>query len=237
METRIQYIFLASIFATLLLIPSTALAFTESSEEDRAKEDGPMLVKEETQAWDEASVIVEPEITRKKIDVATIDAQDVEIGAFVGMMNVEDFGTNSLTGVSIAYHVTEDIFASISLGQTTTGQTSFEVISDARLLTDDERKYQYYDLNVGFNLLPGEGFVGDSTAFNSSFYTIFGVGSTKFAGDQRFTFSGGVGYKVVFQDWFAMHVEAKDHVFDIDILGTDKSTHNINFNVGFTAYF
>jgi outer membrane beta-barrel protein len=221
METRIQYIFL------VLRAIAVSLLFSTSA----------FAAEQETQTWDEASALVEPEIKRNKVDIADIDALDVEIGAFYGMMNVEDFGTNPVTGASLAYHVTEDIFVVASFGQTDTDQTSFEVISGARLLSDDERNLTYYDLDVGLNLLPGEGFIGESYAFNSAFYAIAGIGSTKFAGDQRYTINFGAGYRVVMMDWLALHIEVKDHIFDIDILGTDKTTHNINYNVGFSVFF
>ena len=241
METRIQYIFLepikrsilglrCTLVIALLSMTSVNLLAAEPAEQEQTSE-------QETVEWDEASELVEPEIERTNVDIANIDALDIEIGAFYGMMNVEDFGTNALSGVSLAYHVTEDIFVAASLGQTDTDQTSFEVITGARLLTDSERKLVYYDLSVGLNLLPGEGFIGESYAFNSSFYAIAGIGSTKFAGDQRYTIQAGAGYRIVTMDWLAFHIEVKDHIFDIDILGIDKTTHNINYNVGFTVFF
>jgi len=230
METRIQYIFLViGLLLISIVTPTSVYGFSEENTQENTKQ--------ETQVWDEASAITEPEIKRQKIDVSTIDAQDIEIGVFFGQMNVEDFGTNAVSGVTLAYHVTEDIFAEVSLGQTDTELTSFEIISGSRLLTDDERKYKYYDLSLGINLLPGEGFIGENYAFTSSFYGLLGVGSTDFAGDQRFTVSGAVGYRVLLNDWISLHVEVKDHVFDIDILGEDKTTHNINYNIGFTVFF
>ena len=212
-------------------MPSTAFASENESEEL----DGQVV--QEVQVWDEASEITEPEIKRRKVDIASIDAEDFEIGIFAGQMNVEDFGTNSVTGMTLAYHVTEDIFVAASYGNTEAGLTSFELISGSRLLTDEQRTFQYYDLSLGINLLPGEGFVGESFAFNSSFYGLLGVGSTDFAGDQRFTVTAGMGYRVVLKDWIALHLEIKDHVFDIDILGEDKTTHNMNYNIGFTLFF
>ncbi len=244
METRIQHIFLklraalaVSGLSLLVMLPLSAQQVDAEPQDTDSQKSETELVEDEVQQWDEASVIVEPEIKRKKIELSEIDAEDIEIGIFVGQMSVEDFGTNILTGASIAYHVTEDIFVAASFGATDTDQTSFEVISGARLLTDDERALKYYDLSVGLNVLPGEGFIGSSYAFNSTFYGLLGIGSTEFAGDQRFTVTGGAGYKVIMQDWLAIHIEVKDHLFDIDILGTNKSTHNIIYDVGFTFFF
>ena len=179
----------------------------------------------------------EPTIKREKIDVDSIDAYDIEFGLFVGQMSVVDFGTNPVSGFKVAYHVTESIFTQLSYGITDTEPSSFEIISGTNLLTDEQREYSYYDLSVGLNLLPGESFVTDNTVFNSAFYGTLGIGATDFAGDQRFTYTLGLGYRLLFNDWLAMHVEVKDHVFDIDILGANKTTHNINFTLGLTAFF
>ena len=140
METRIQYIFLKPLMGSIFRLPrvvafallsmsSVSLIASEPQQPEQTTE-------QETVEWDEASQLVEPEIERTKVDIANIDALDLEIGAFFGMMNVEDFGTNPVSGISLAYHVTEDIFVAASLGQTDTDQTSFEVITGARLLTD-----------------------------------------------------------------------------------------------------
>ncbi len=227
MENRIQYILLI----VLLVFTSTTLFAAEQSDEP---ED---LIPEEEDVWDEASKTAEPNIKREKIDVDAIDAYDIEFGLFAGQMSVVDFGTNPVTGFKVAYHVTESIFTQLSYGITDTEPSSFEIISGTNLLTDEEREYSYYDLSVGLNLLPGESFVTDSTVFNSAFYGTLGIGATDFAGDQRYTYTLGLGYRLLFNDWLAMHVEVKDHVFDIDILGEDKTTHNINFTLGLTAFF
>lgn len=227
METWIQYIFLASRAVILTLALSTSIQAAEATEKEEV----------ETQVWNENSTLAEPEIKRKNVDIADIDALDFEIGVFAGQMNVEDFGTNSLSGISLSYHITEDFFATASFGQTETGLTSFEIISGTLLLTESEREFEYYDLNLGWNILPGEGFIGQSFSFNSSFYLIAGAGITNFAADNRFTVNAGIGYKVIMNDWVAVQFEVRDHMFDIDLLGEDKTTHNVNYNLGISFYF
>lgn len=228
MENRIQYLFLV---AGISLFSQPLVA----QEQDNDTADDEVAV--ETQVWDEASKTAEPEIKREKIDVDSIDSDDIEVGVFAGQMNVVDFGTNPVVGVTFAYHVTENIFTQLSYGTTDTEPSSFEIISGSNLLTEDQRTYSYYDLSVGYNLLHGESFMTDNTVFNSAFYVTAGVGSTDFAGDQRYTVTAALGYRFLFTDWLAMHVEVKDHIFDIDILGEDKTTHNINYTLGLTAFF
>ena len=104
-----------------------------------------------------------------------------------------------------------------TVGQTDGGLTSFEVLSGgARLITDSERTLTYYNLNVGYNILPGEVFFGEGRAYNTNLYLIAGLGSTTFAGDDRFTVNFGAGYRFLLTDSVALHLDFRDHLFDID---------------------
>jgi outer membrane beta-barrel protein len=182
--------------------------------------------------------VVRPEIERRDITEADIDTENFEVGGFFGVMSVEDFGTNPVYGLRAAYHVTEYVFVEGSYGHTDTGETSFERLSgSAQLLDDDDRKLDYYNLDFGFNILPGESFIGNRWAFTSDFYLSGGVGSTRFAGEDNFTWNFGFGYKVLANDWLAIRVDARDHIFDVDLLGESQSTHNLEFSGGLSIFF
>ena len=182
--------------------------------------------------------VIDPEVERREIKEPAIDREDFEVGAFVGILSIEDFGSDVVYGARLAYHVTEGFFVEASVGQTEAGLTSFEVLSGgAPIIADDERTFTYYNLNVGYNLLPGEGFVGEGRAYNTNFYLIAGLGSTSFAGDDRFTVNFGAGYRFLLTDSIALHVDFRDHLFDIDILGEEKTTHNLEGHLGVTVFF
>jgi outer membrane beta-barrel protein len=182
--------------------------------------------------------VVEPEVERREIKPPKIDTEDFEIGGFAGLMSVEDFGVNPVIGVRFAYHITEGFFVEAAAGRTDTEETSFERLSGAaQLLTPDERKLTYYNLSLGYNIFPGEVFVGRRWAMNSSIYLIGGVGSTDFAGDERFTVNFGTGFRILPTDWLALHMDFRDHVFDINLLGQDKTAHNLESHLGFTIFF
>lgn len=184
----------------------------------------------------EPLVVREPE--RRSVDVDAIDSEDWEIGVLAGVMSVEDFGSNSLFGVRLAYHVTEDLFVEGSFARTKLGRTSFERLSGgAELLTDDERDMTYYDVSVGYNLFPGESFLGSGLAFKGGLYLIAGAGSSEFGGDDRFTVSGGFGYRLIATDWLALRLDVRDHVFESDLLGSDQTRHNLEFSGGLTVFF
>ncbi len=182
--------------------------------------------------------VIQPQVTPNPIKPAKIDKENFEVGAYIGIMSIEDFGTNSVTGARIAYHVSEDIFLEAAYGQTTTDKTSYERLSGSLpLLTPEQRELEYYNLSLGFNVLPGESFVGSGYAFHTALYLIGGTGSTKFAGDDRRTINFGFGYRTILKDWIAFHLDARDHIFDIDLLGAQKTNNNIEFHTGFTLFF
>lgn len=182
--------------------------------------------------------VIRPEIKRRVVREDAIDTEDFEIGAWGGIMSIEDFGSNPVYGVRGTYHVTEDVFLEATYGTTRGGKTSFERLSGAaNILTDNERDFNYYDLSFGFNLLPGESFIGKHWAFTSDFFLIGGIGSTSFAGDDMLTWNVGFGYKVLLNDWLAVRLDARDHVFDLDLLGENRTTHNLEFSGGLSIFF
>ena len=182
--------------------------------------------------------VIDPEVERREIKTPKIDREDFEIGAYVGIMGIEDFGSDVSYGVRLAYHITEGFFMEATVGQTEGGLTSFEVLSGgARLITDSERTMTYYNLNVGYNIMPGEVFFGEGRAYNTNLYLIAGLGSTTFAGDDRFTVNFGAGYRFLLTDSVALHLDFRDHLFDIDLLGEEKTAHNLEGHLGFTVFF
>ncbi len=64
-----------------------------------------------------------------------------------------------------------------------------------------------------------------------------GIGSTRFAGDQRFTVNFGAGYRLLPTDWLAIHIDVQDHVFQSDLLGSDKLVNNLSAGIGLTVFF
>lgn len=182
--------------------------------------------------------VVEPRVHRRDVKRPDIDTENFEAGAFVGTISIEDFGSSVVYGGRLAYHFTEDVFAEATVGTSKAGRTSYEDLSGSvELLTDSERRFTYYDLAVGWNALPGEAFFGGDRAMPSSLYLTLGAGSTDFAGDDHFTVAVGAGYRLLVTDWLATHLGVRDHMFDGDLLGENKLTHNLQFTLGMTAFF
>lgn len=182
--------------------------------------------------------VIDPEVVRRDVEEPVIDTENFEVGAFAGMMSIEDFGTDVVYGARLAYHITEGLFMEGTIGQSEAGLTSFEELSGGTpILSDDDRRFTYYNLNLGYNLLPGEVFLGEGRAYNTSLYLIGGIGSTRFAGDDRFTVNVGVGYRFLLTDSLTLHLDFRDHLFDTDLLGEPKTVHNIEAHLGLTVFF
>jgi outer membrane beta-barrel protein len=216
MEGRLLNLFLSAL-AMSVCIAAPALAQTE----DEAPEQ-----------------IIEPELERRDIERPRIDTENFEVGGYAGFMSVEDFGTNFVWGVRAAYHITESFFLEASYGRTDTDKTSFERLSGgAELLTDDERQLTYYNGVIGFNLFPGEVFLGRWRSFNTALYLVGGAGSTDFGGDDQFTAVFGFGFRMLATDFMSLRLDVRDHIFESDLLGENETYHNLESLLGLTIYF
>lgn len=189
-------------------------------------------------AQEPAPAVIQPQVERREVRQARIDAENWEIGLGGGAISVEDFEVSPSFGLSIAYHISEDFFAQAIAGRTNAGVSSYERLSgSAPLMADNERNFTYYSLGLGWNVLPGEVFFGGKRAYNSAIYLTAGAGSTRFAGDDHFTVSLGAGASVALRDWLAVHLDVRDHILETDILGTRKSTHNFETALSVSFFF
>ena len=181
---------------------------------------------------------VKPVVDRKEIFDDVLDTENFEIGIQGGLISIEDFESSGWVSGHLSYHISEYFYLKALYGQAKAGETSFEKLSNTSpLLTDEQRDYVYYGLNIGYNLMPGEIFLGKDLAFNSVFSIELGAGTTEFAGDDNFTVNLATNYRVFLNDWLAWDIGFSDYVFDTHITGTTKTTHNLNFTTGFAVYF
>jgi outer membrane beta-barrel protein len=241
MESRNRLLLLGVLSASFALSGCSTIRGWFGKDKPVEKQQTEQQAAAEEQAEDADSTpprVIEPSVARRKIKRPKIDNENWEIGGGFGFISVEDFGTNPAYAGQITYHVTEDFFFRADLGQTTAGKTSFETLGgNVELLTEDERRFTYYSLSLGYNFLPGEVYLGRDTAMNSGFYVLGGIGSVKFAGDNRLTLNFGAGYRVLPTDWLAIHLGVQDRVFDSDLLGETKVTNNIEMLLSTTVFF
>ena len=218
METRIRRIYVT--LAGMLLAGSFSVT----------------AIAQDDQTIDE---IISPDLERREIREAAIDSEDFEFTAYLGgILSVEDFGSNLLVGGSLAYHINEDFFMEAAYGQSELGESSYERLSgSAPLLTEEERELSMYNLSLAWNFLPGEIFVFDRFALNSNLYLIGGIGNTSFADEEYFTYNVGAGVRILAQDWLALRLDVRDHIFEHEIFGEPLTTNNLSAQLGVSIYF
>lgn len=228
MEIRFQRIFLA----TLLMAFVQVISFSAQADNNVSR----MLFTQNSSDTEGESIEVDVKTEHVLEDI--LDNENFELGVQFGLISIEDFESNPWVSAHFAYHITEYFYAKALYGTAKGGETSFErLVNVPPLLTDEQRKLQYYGLNIGYNLMPGEIFFGRDLAFNSLFSIELGGGNTEFAGDEKFTINIGANYRVFVTDWLTWDIGMSDYIFDTQITGATKTTHNLNFTTGFAVYF
>lgn len=181
--------------------------------------------------------VIRPEIDRREIHVPKIDVEDFEIGVYGGILSVEDFGSEPVTGARLGYHLTEDIFVEAQVGRSKVTDEQFLSVFPSGIFPQRPVDLDYWLVSLGYHFLPGEVFFGQTYAFSSGVYLIAGVGNVEFADVSSTAFSFGIGVRALPVDWLSLRLEMRDHVFDQDVLGRNKRTHNFEFTFGLSVYF
>jgi outer membrane beta-barrel protein len=183
------------------------------------------------------STDIDPNIQRRDIREFDIDSENVEIGIFAGIISIEDFASSATAGLRLSYHINENMFIEASYAQANAGDTSFEVLSGGLpFLSEEHRDYTYYDISAAYSV-NGEVFVTDEWVFNTDFFLILGAGATEFGGDERFTVNAGAGYRILVTDYLSVRFDVRDYVFNSDIIGPEKSVHNLTLTLSTSFFF
>ncbi len=195
-----------------------------------------LFAAEQTDA--EEALLIQPDIKRISFDEAKIEGDDFEIQLMAGFLSLEDFGVNPVIAARLNYYIDENVFTQFTLSRSKGGETSYEVLTGgAPLLTSDERRLQYYSINIGLNILPGEAFLSENTSYNTTFYISGGIGNATFAGSDRFAINYGAGYQLLLSDRFTLSVDFRDILFNVDVFGQNKMTNNLQLMIGAGWFF
>ena len=180
--------------------------------------------------------VIPSDMERAEYSVPKIDTENFEVGLHYGGLNIDDFNTSGAYGIFLDYHVTEDLFIEANYAQAEVLDTPFRRIG-APIFPNQSEDVKYYSLSAGVNVLPGEIFILDKYVLSSTVYVISGLGNTEFVGDDRFTFNLGFGLRLLLTDAISLRVEARDFMFDSDVLGKDELKHNFEFRAGVSLFF
>jgi outer membrane beta-barrel protein len=217
-----------SALRTLLLLTIALAASGCSSLREAAPPDEPVAGP--------VPAVIDPALERREVVRPEIDTEDWELGAYGGVLSVEDFGAEPIYGLRVAYHATEDLYLEGRYAASSIRDTSFRRIG-APLFDAEKEDLSAYDLSVGLMVLPGEVFLGTRWARTSGVYLNFGVGRVEFADRDSISYAFGFGLKVLPNDWLSLRLEARDNVFESDLLGENEWKHNFEINLGLGVYF
>lgn len=181
--------------------------------------------------------VIVPEVERRHVPLPRFPSKDFEIGLFTGTYETQNFGASSVSGIRLGYHITEDFFAEAVYAQTRVDDETFRQILPGGIFPDGKDTLKYYNLSAGYNVLPGEVFIGSNRAKATAIYVIGGVGSTSFNRQKRQTLNFGLGLRLLLTDRWAVQVDMRDHIFSLDLLGKRQSTQNLELTGGLTYFF
>ncbi len=207
MENRLQHVLLALGKSALLPLFLTLSAASVAEQQSNADEKG-----------------------------AGIDTEFFELGAFIGIINIEDFASEPVVGIRSSFHATEDIFLQFNFGSAEVSRSSYEK-NAVDLVDSSDRDYRYVDLLLGYNLFPGEVFPSSARSALSAFHLVAGLGHTEFGGEENFTYIFGAGYRISVSDRLLWHVDLRDHLYKTNLIQKNETVHNIDLTTGLTYLF
>jgi outer membrane beta-barrel protein len=182
--------------------------------------------------------VVVPQVERRELGLPRFPSKDIEAGAFAGVYSTGNFGAHGVVGLRLGYHITEDFFVQGNLARTRASDQSYrQLLPGGGVFPQPTETLSYYNPSAGYNLLPGEGFIGSRSAKATALYLLGGVGSTRLVERRMQTLNFGLGLRMLMAERAGLHVELRDHVFAIDLLGPRQTTHNLEFTGGFAWYF
>ncbi|TQV82802.1 outer membrane beta-barrel domain-containing protein [Aliikangiella coralliicola] len=168
--------------------------------------------------------------------IEQLDNELFELGVTTGIINIQDFGSEFVTGINAGFIASEDIFMQLNYVFADAGLSSFEK-SQGALFSGDDRKFQHFDFLVGYNLYQGEQFFSGTDAQLSSLYLVAGIGDTDFGGEESFTYTVGIGYQIGLSRTYNLKFDYRDYIYDSSLLLEDESTHNAQFSVSLNVLF
>lgn len=184
-----------------------------------------------------SGAVIEANKKTVSAQVAAIDTEKFELGGYLGMLSVEDFNSNPVTGLSLVYHINNRFLAQVNYGTSTVGRAAFEEIVGGNFLADGDYDFEYVNVLAGYKLLDGRSFLGKRHKYNSSIYIMAGPTQVSFAGEDNTGIVFGASYRTVMTDWLTMNLDVRNTLVDRDFLEDNKKTNNTEMFLGINALF
>lgn len=184
--------------------------------------------------------IIEPKERSHSTKSAIIDTEKFQLGAYAGVLAVEDFNASALVGISFSYQLSESYLLLAQYGTADVGKATIEKRDDLVFLTESQRTFSYFSLLGGYKLYSARSFLGPKHKYDSDIYLLGGLGNMDYAGVNNLGVTVGASYRVVFTDWLVASADIKNHIYKANNVFSDKdtkTTQNIEFSLGLNALF
>lgn len=169
-----------------------------------------------------------------------INKEIFELGAYLGIVNIEDFTSELVPGISLTFRASEDFFIQYNYLQISKVDLSlYEDQAAAPVyFTGKGRKFSHYDLLLGYNIFQGEFFKADAKTSLSTLYVVLGAGETSFGKESRFSYTTGLGYQIGLTKHLNINVDYKNYIYDSSvILDQDKTVNTTQISTGINYIF
>lgn len=184
-----------------------------------------------------ADPVINPEVARQNVKLPRLPSKDFDVSLFAGTYATQNFGSAPVLGLRVGYHLSEDFFVQGSYGRSKVSDESFRQVLPGGVFPNQTETLAYANLSLGWNLLPGEVFIGRGIAKASTVYVLGGIGSTHFFQQRRQTFHLGFGGRLLLRDRLALTVDVRNHLFSLDLLGKRQNTQNLEATLGVALFF
>ncbi|MFQ5588659.1 MAG: outer membrane beta-barrel domain-containing protein [Nitrospiria bacterium] len=179
--------------------------------------------------------LITPPVEERQIVEPKIDQEFLEVTPFYGFYSIEGFSASPVYGVRAALYISEAAFLEGNYGMTKADSDAFTARTGTFVFTDHD--VSYWNVNVSYNLFPGQIFLTRRRTLNSTIYLAAGVGQTEFDTRTRFTLNVGTGYRIFFTDWMDAGFRLAVHSFETDLSGVKDRLFNLEGTVGIGFFF
>ena len=185
--------------------------------------------------------IVEPNKKVTPAKAAQIDTEKFQLGAYFGVLSVEDFNSNFVSGISASYQLAPDWLILANYGRTEVGVSASErtLGFEQSSLFDDE--WTYVNVVGGYKLFTSRSFLGQSYKYDSDIYLMAGLNQVDFNEESDTGITIGASYRVVFTDWLVFTLDFRDHLTNrqnpLSGEKDEKLTQNLELTFGINALF
>lgn len=161
----------------------------------------------------------------RKASLGDVNNEIFELGAFVGIVNIEDFGSEYALGASATFRASENFFIQYNYLQTDVSLSSYEKSEGSfSFFSGDDRTFKHYDLLLGYNIFQGEFFPSSSKANLSTLYLVAGVGEVRFGGEASTAYTAGIGYQVALTRRIGLHIDYRNYIYQSTLITDEKRT-------------